>query len=182
MHYHTLQNDIKEVYKFIPDSAALVDELSEVMDCITNIECDIKSNGISYESAARCKRLVINSIMNGNERQRKVGTYILEYLDSEVSFMGKNEQHNASSDPVKSTFGVTKARMSDDKLVGVTTMILVIPFRLRLAEEDSRVKFKFKERLEQERHWHIKQWANENLSPNLMVKRINTIGKKCVGF
>ena len=180
--YHTLQNDIKEVYKFIPDNAALVDELSEVMDCITKIEHDIKANGISYESAARCKRLVINTIMNGNERQRKVGTYILEYLDSEVSFMGEKEQHNASSDSVESTFGVTKAMMSDDKLVGVTTMILVIPLRLRLAEENSRVNFKFKERLEQERHWHIKQWANENLSPNLMVKRVNTIGKKCVGF
>ena len=180
--HHTLQNDIKEVYKFIPDNAALVDELSEVMDCITKIEHDIKANGISYESAAQCKRLVINTIMNGNERQRKVGTYILEYLDSEVSFMGEKEQHNASSDSVESTFGVTKAMMSDDKLVGVTTMILVIPLRLRLAEENSRVNFKFKERLEQERHWHIKQWANENLSPNLMVKRVNTIGKKCVGF
>ena len=180
--YHTLQNDIKEVYKFIPNNAALVDELSEVMDCITKIERDIKTNGISKESAARCKQLVINTIMNGNDRQLKVGTYILEYLDNEISFMGENEQHNASSDPVESTFGVTKAIMSNDKLVGVTTMILVIPLRLKLAEENSRVKFKFKERLEQERHWHIKQWANENLSPNLMVKRINTIGKKCVGF
>ena len=180
--YHTLQNDIKEVYKFIPNNAALVDELSEVMDCITKIERDIKTNGISKESAARCKQLVINTIMNGNDRQLKVGTYILEYLDNEISFMGENEQHNASSDPIESTFGVTKAIMSNDKLVGVTTMILVIPLRLKLAEENSRVKFKFKERLEQERHWHIKQWANENLSPNLMVKRINTIGKKCVGF
>lgn len=180
--YHTLQNDIKEVYKFIPNNAALVDELSEVMDCITKIERDIKTNGISKESAARCKQLVINTIMNGNDRQLKVGTYILEYLDNEISFMGENEQHNASSDPIESTFGVTKAIMSNDKLVGVTTMILVIPLRLKLAEENSRVKFKFKERLEQERHWHIKQWANENLSPNLMLKRINTIGKKCVGF
>ena len=180
--YHTLQNDIKEVYKFIPNNAALVDELSEVMDCITKIERDIKTNGISKESAARCKQLVINTIMNGNDRQLKVGTYILEYLDNEISFMGENEQHNASSEPIESTFGVTKAIMSNDKLVGVTTMILVIPLRLKLAEENSRVKFKFKERLEQERHWHIKQWANENLSPNLMVKRINTIGKKCVGF
>lgn len=180
--YHALQDDIKEVYKFIPDNAVLVDELSEAMDCITKIECDIKTNGISCESAARCKRLVINSMMNGNERQRRVGTYILEYLDNEVSFMGENELNNASSDPVESTFGVIKARMSDDKLVGVSTMILLIPLRLRLAEEGSRVKFKFKERLEQERFWHIKQWANENLSPNLTVKRNNTIGKKCVGF
>lgn len=131
--YHALQDDIKEVYKFIPDNAVLVDELSEVMDCITKIECDIKTNGISCESAARCKRLVINSMMNGNERQRRVGTYILEYLDNEVSFMGENELNNASSDPVESTFGVIKARMSDDKLVGVSTMILLIPLRLRLA-------------------------------------------------
>lgn len=180
--YHTLQNDIKEIYKFIPDNAALVDELSEVMDCITKIERDIKTNGISRESAARCKSLVTNTMMNGNERQRKVGAYILEYLDGEVSFLGEKEQHNASSDSIESTFGVTKARMSDDKLVGVSTMILVIPLRLRLAEEGSRVKFNFKERLENERLCNIKQWADENLSPNLMIKRINTIGKKCVGF
>ena len=180
--YHTLQNDIKEIYKFIPDNAALVDELSEVMDCITKIERDIKTNGISRESAARCKSLVTNTMMNGNERQRKVGAYILEYLDGEVSFLGEKEQHNASSDSIESTFGVTKARMSDDKLVGVSTMILVIPLRLRLAEDGSRVKFNFKERLEHERLCNIKQWADENLSPNLMIKRINTIGKKCVGF
>ena len=83
---------------------------------------------------------------------------------------------------IESTFGVTKARMSDDKLVGVSTMILVIPLRLRLAEKGSRFKFNFKERLEHERLCNIKQWADENLSPNLMIKRINTIGKKCVGF
>ena len=27
-----------------------------------------------------------------------------------------------------------------------------------------------------------KEWTNANLSPNLTVKRINTLGKKCVGF
>jgi len=36
--------------------------------------------------------------------------------------------------------------------------------------------------LEEGRHRHIKEWTNANLSPNLAVKRINTIGKKCVGF
>uniref|UniRef100_UPI004029E57E hypothetical protein n=1 Tax=Prevotella sp. TaxID=59823 RepID=UPI004029E57E len=44
------------------------------------------------------------------------------------------------------------------------------------------VGFDFKERLEEGRHRHIKEWTNANLSPNLAVKRINTIGKKCVGF
>ena len=36
--------------------------------------------------------------------------------------------------------------------------------------------------LEEGRHRHIKEWTNENLTPNLVVKRINTIGKKCAGF
>ena len=40
--YHTLQNDIKSIYAFIPQNASLVDELAETMDCITKIEKDVK--------------------------------------------------------------------------------------------------------------------------------------------
>jgi len=180
--YHTLQDDIKSIYSFIPKNASLVDELSETMACITKIEKDIKNNGWSHATSYRCRRLVKTSLMSGNERQRKVGSFILEYLEREVSSVKKGESHNASSDPVESTFGVTKARMSDDKLAGVSPIILMIPLRLNLADKDRRTSFKFKERLEKGRHRHIKEWTNENLSPNLVVKRINTIGKKCVGF
>lgn len=180
--YHTLQDDIKSIYDFVPQNASLVDELSETMDCITKIEKDVKVHGWSYATRNRCRQLVNTSLMLGNERQRKVGTFILEYIDRELSFVGEGEAHNASSDPVESTFGVTKTRMSSDKLVGVTPIILMMPLRLNLADRERRVHFKFKERLEISRHRHIKEWTDENLSPNLMVKRINTIGKKCAGF
>ena len=56
--YQTLRDDIKSIYEFIPQNASLVNELSEVMSCITKIEKDIKVNGISHESAARCSKLV----------------------------------------------------------------------------------------------------------------------------
>ena len=72
--------------------------------------------------------------------------------------------------------------MSDDKLAGVTPIILMMPLRLNLADKERRVNFKFKERQEDGRHRHIKEWANENLSPNLVVKRIKTIGKKYAEF
>ena len=120
--------------------------------------------------------------MSGNERQRKVGSFILDYVDRELAFVNEGEPHNASSDPVESLFGVVKSRMSDDKLAGVTPIILMMPLRLHLSDKDRRINFKFKERLEDGRHRHIKEWTVENLSPNLVVKRINTIGKKCVGF
>ena len=180
--YHTLQDDIKSIYGFIPQNASLVDELSEVMSCINRIEKDIKNNGISHESAARCKQLVRNTLMSGNERQHKIGTFILEYLDRETSFMDEDESHNASTDTIESTFGVVKARKSDDKLAGVTPIILMMPLRLHFADKIRRVNFNFKERLETGRHRHIKEWTDVNLSPNLVIKRRETIGKKCVGF
>ncbi len=180
--YHTLRDDIKSIYGFIPQNASLVDELSEVMSCINRIEKDIKNNGISHESAARCRQLVRNTLMSGNERQHKIGTFILEYLDRETSFMNEDESHNASTDTIESTFGVAKARKSDDKLAGVTPIILMMPLRLHFADKTRRVNFNFKERLETGRHRHIKEWTDVNLSPNLVIKRRETIGKKCVGF
>lgn len=180
--YHTLRDDIKSIYGFIPQNASLVDELSEVMSCINRIEKDIKNNGISHESAARCKQLVRNTLMSGNERQHKIGTFILEYLDRETSFMDEDESHNASTDTIESTFGVVKARKSDDKLAGVTPIILMMPLRLHFADKTRRVNFNFKERLETGRHCHIKEWTDVNLSPNLVIKRRETIGKKSVGF
>ena len=180
--YHTLRDDIKSIYGFIPQNASLVDELSEVMSCINRIEKDIKNNGISHESAARCKQLVRNTLMSGNERQHKIGTFILEYLNRETSFMNEDESHNASTDTIESTFGVVKARKSDDKLAGVTPIILMMPLRLHFADKIRRVNFNFKERLETGRHCHIKEWTDVNLSPNLVIKRRETIGKKCVGF
>ena len=180
--YHTLRDDIKSIYGFIPQNASLVDELSEVMSCINRIEKDIKNNGISHESAARCRQLVRNTLMSGNERQHKIGTFILEYLNRETSFMNEDESHNASTDTIESTFGVVKARKSDDKLAGVTPIILMMPLRLHFADKTRRVNFNFKERLEIGRHCHIKEWTDVNLSPNLGIKRRETIGKKCVGF
>ncbi len=31
-------------------------------------------------------------------------------------------------------------------------------------------------------YWTLKEWTDVNLSPNLVIKRRETIGKKCVGF
>ena len=180
--YHTLRDDIKSIYEFVPQNASLVDELSEVMSCIAKIEKDIKVNGISHESATRCGQLVRTTLLRSNERQQKIGVFILDYLNRETSFINDGESHNASSDAIESTFGVVKARKSDDKLAGVTPMILMMPLRLCLSDKNRRVNFNFKERLELGRHRHIKEWTDAHLSPNLVVKRLETIGKKCVGF
>ena len=45
-----------------------------------------------------------------------------------------------------------------------------------LSFQTYKANFNLKQRLEEGRHRHITEWTNENLSPNLVVKRINTIG------
>ena len=69
-------------------------------------EKDIKNNGWSQVSIARCKKLVTESLMLRNERQRKVGSYILGYLEREFSLLNEGDVHNASSATIESTFGV----------------------------------------------------------------------------
>ena len=121
-------------------------------------------------------------LSSGNERQQKLGIYILDYLNREISFMDKKESHNASSDTIESTFGVTKARKSNDKLAEVTLITLMMPLRHYFTDKSRRVNFNFKERLEEGWHRRIKEWTDVNLSPNLGVKRRETFGKKCVDF
>lgn len=81
------------------------------------------------------QKLVTESLILRHERQRKVGSYILGYLERELSLLNEGDVHNASSDPIESTFGVTKDRMSNDKLTGVTPMILIMPLRIALADK-----------------------------------------------
>ena len=186
---NSLSKEIGKTLKSGGDASALKaevakigDELAEVMNCITKIENDIKNNGMSCASVSRCKQLVFKNMMSGNDRQRKLGTFIIDYLDREISFMDNDDNHNASSDVIESTFGVLKARKSDDKLVGVTPIILMMPLRIALANRERRDKFDYKKRLEDGRYRHIKEWTDVHLSPNLVVKRNDIIGKNCVGF
>lgn len=58
----------------------------------------------------------------------------------------------------------------------------MMPLRHYFADKSRRVNFNFKERLEVGRHRRIKEWTDVNLSPNLGVKRRETIGKKMRRF
>ena len=53
-------------------------------------------NKVFKDSVARCKKLVTESLILRHERQRKVGSYILGYLERELSLL--NEGDEASCD------------------------------------------------------------------------------------
>ena len=176
--YHSLTEEMRAIYAFIPAYASLISELSKTMECYEEIERRLKTKGLSKESAEWCRGKVRNILMTGGERMRKVGAFILQYLDREEALLaGKDGPHNISSDPIETAFGVLKDKKSPNKLYGVSPIILTMPLRMALATPEKRKEFKFKELMEKSRHKNIKKWTDENLLPNLVSIRREILKK-----
>lgn len=175
--YHTLSAEEKEVFAFIPANASLIDELCEVMRCVGSIESICKYQGFSKSTILECKQQVRKHLISGNLRMRKLADEVLKFLDTEAKKLPSDKDvRNNSSDIIESVFGTYKARKSTNKLHGVTTSILLIPARTQLMiKHKEGERYRFKERLERIYLKDVDNWASENLSPNLVTKRMKTL-------
>lgn len=170
--YHRFSREEKQVFSFIPQHASLVEELKEVMSCITFIENECKHQGLSRQTIDRCETKIREVLFPGTERMQKIGESICQFLDKEVSMMKDDDYpRNNSSDIIESTFGVFKARKSPNKLYGVTSFVLFLPAHAQMASDKSPDDYKFKEHLENIKIWQINEWANTYLTKNLVCKR-----------
>lgn len=179
--YHRLESAEREVLSFVPAHASLVEELSEVMRVVRFIESLCKKEGLSKASVNKCIRHLSATLLQGNERMRRLGLAILEFLREEVSWMGDDEIHNNSSDIIESSYGVYKNRKSPNKLYGVTSMVLMMPVFEKLSNQESARKYNFREHLENIKVHNINLWKKKNLPENLVSKRIRTLSL-AVGF
>ena len=168
--YSNLTEEEKEITKFVPANASLIDELDEVLSCVSYIEDVCKTKGLSVETSKLCIRHIKNTIMKGNERMRLLASWFTEYLQSEVSWIGKHK-HNVSSDIIESTFGIYKQRTSPNNLYGVTALVLVLPLIDKLAATSPTTLFKIRSGVENYKVKDIKEWGETNLPKNLVVKR-----------
>ena len=81
------------------------------------------------------------------------------------------------TDIIESLFGKYKERKSPNKLYGVTTQVLFIPLYTKLLNPQIANDFNFKAVLEEMKMNKIKDWSDENLTPNLVTKRIQFLQK-----
>lgn len=179
--FHTLGKEERKALLFVPGHASLVDELSEVMQCVRYVEDECKSNGLSLSTAGKCIKHLQSTIMQGNERVRKLSLAIIGFLRKETEWMKDGEVHNNSSDIIESSFGVYKERKSPNKLYGVTSMVLMLPVYEKLSDEESARNYNFKEHLENVKTYSISLWSKDHLLENLVTKRLNTLSP-AVGF
>lgn len=176
--YHNLTPQEQEIFAFVPSNASLLDELSEVMKCINRIEKKCKQNGLSQNVIKQSLGEIQHTLFKGNSRMRTLGEAICKFLLEEGKKLEEQEAvHNNSSDIIESTFGAYKLRKSPNKLYGVTSFILFMPTYAQLASKRSDEYFSIKKHLENVRLRQIQEWSTENLTINLVSKRIKMLDR-----
>jgi hypothetical protein len=118
---HKLNTEEKDVFTFIPAKATLIEELSEIMECIKSIE-------YTLETAGECRKKVEKTLLSGNTQMIKPGCDIIEFIRKEAALFDlQTIAHHNSSDIFESMFGIFKSRKSPNKLYGITPFILFFP-------------------------------------------------------
>lgn len=173
----SLQEEYKEAYGFVKDYRPLIEELLVDVEAIRHLENICKNQGYGRRVDAACRDYIVRNVIgNANNRRATLGLELLDYFNkiSEVADDVKGVV-NISSDIIESIFGIYKDKMSPNKLNGITSLVLLLPLYPNVAVYSVSKKQDFKERLAKVKLADLDLWAKENLSENVVSKRIKTL-------
>lgn len=173
--YSFLGNKEKEILRFIPTNASLIQELSEVISVIYFVENEFKQNGLSIYHVNQCIEHIKKTLLKGSHRMHKLACLIIEYMKKEVSWLSIKDKHNNSSDVIESLYGIYKHMKSPNKLYGVTSLVLHLPVYQALSIKGALSSYNFKERIENIKKKQLNEWSKNNLPQNLVCKRIKAL-------
>lgn len=174
--FHLLGKQEKYHYSFIIRHAGLISELSEVLTLFEHIMAILKKEGLSYDTADRCKAIVTKVLLPGEERTRRLRDLICQYLDRERALLkDENDVHNISSDIEESSFGLLKDCMPTCKMAGFTECVLRLPLYSRLREIGRINVSHVRQWMANTRMADVKHWKSSNLRPNPLVRRRRTL-------
>lgn len=171
-HFHTLTTHEQQVFWFIPRYGSFIEELSEVLTCINQLQREIKQNGFCQHTFERCRQIIRAELVCNSHRTRQLIHSIYHYLRLEhVKTSVSGTPWHASSDVIESLFGLYKAKKSPNPLYGVTGFVHLLPLYTCLGSTTSAGSVDFKKSLEQVFLKDIHQWGRDNLTENLAIKR-----------
>ena len=174
--FHLLGKKEKYHYSFIQRNAGLISELSEVLTLFEDLMAILKKEGLSQETAAKCKAIVSKALLPGGERTRKLRELICQYLDKECCILKEEcATHNISSDIEESSFGLLKDSMPTCKTAGFTECVLRLPLLSKL-RKIGRINVSHVIRwMTDTRMADVEHWKRHNLRPNPLVRRRKTL-------
>lgn len=172
----------KTAFGFLQEQACFIEELKNAMDWYRHMEELIKEKGLSRKTSQECRQYIQATFMQQDERLRSLGQMLLNYFKQEESLLESDDDvHNICSDIIESVFGYTKSRLSSNPNNGFTSLILLIPVHLRVANLDSCKGLDVHDNMFSTRLNDIGKWKKETLLANPCISRTRTMSM-AVGF
>jgi len=170
--FHLLGKKERYHYSFVQTNAGLISELAEVLTLFEDIMQILKGEGLSKDTAERCKALTSRALLPGGGRTRRLGQLICQYLDKEASILKDGDKaHNISSDIEESSFGLLKDSMPTCKMAGFTECVLRLPLYSQLRKIGKANVSHVIRWMADTRIADVKLWKRQNLRPNPLVRR-----------
>lgn len=179
--FDNLDKKRQDAYSFVLKYRNLIEELHQLLSNVDFICSRFKCDGLSEFSAGFCSDYVSKSLIdcdNATEGGARVGRKILNYIKDELSLIrNKQECHSISSDIIESTFGMYKNMQPNNRLTGITYIVLAIPLYGRVNSIEDRKNLNVKDKLESVRMVDLKDWKQMTLFDNWQVKRMLDLKK-----
>lgn len=167
----------RKMYSFVWENASLVEELEEVAECYEEVLSICKSEGLSHKTAKECTGIINRSLMGRGARLTRLVEMMIGYFRKETALLNTEEDaHNVSSDIIESSFGYFKERKSDNRMYGVTGLVMILPLHTKIGTLESARNFDFKGCLERTHFADLEEWRKHNLPENLASKRARILG------
>ena len=159
---------------FVQKHASLAKELSEVCNMLKTVMEVLKTRGLSLETARECTKIMAKAQMSGGgQRVSAITDMITQYINQELNLVDdESGPHNISSDIIESCFGIYKNRRFNDKMDGITSIILTIPLQKYGHDEKRWNDLDIKNLFATTTITMVRKWRKDNLpkSPNQLRK------------
>lgn len=154
-----------EVLKWVKEYQKFILELSEVNRVLAEIKTLLKTKGISSKNLNTAKKIFRN-IKIKNERTNKLTDKIYKFLKEIMDELPEMDKIICSSDIIESAFGKYKNYISNNPMVGITDLsILMASFTSNLTTEQ------VKTAMETVKNNDLKLWSRNNIGETNLQKR-----------
>ena len=176
--WDTFSDDVRELFKEMPNHKQIVERLREAMDLVKYIANVLINNGISSENItkilSRISKIEMDNSTN-NSSNKSIGIVISElkkYLNNYKEILETKLTNHQNifgcSKVVERLFGIYKEKVSTNYFNGVTASCLELPL-VCLSKETLIQKMKFF--IETVFMSNINDWKKQNQSDNQAIKR-----------
>ena len=159
--------DEKRSLAWVEGYRSLIVELAQLNRTINTIESELKNNGLSEKTIAKCA----STLEEGRtERLQQFKQTMNEYFQQTMQSLNGIDKALCSSDILESSFGKYKNYLQANPMVGITNLCLSIPaFTGTLEREGLKAAF------EGTKTENIETWTKSNIGETTLAKRLKVL-------